>query len=190
MSTEFEHNRQKMNLKELNGMDTLNEQVKEIEIVLGEFFNTTSQEEVISILEESQRESEILDRIVGESRSFPLAAIEKLLPFIELMAEKVLGNPSEKAISSLLNHACDDLASYSRKLVYEGMPIPSDHINEITEDDIAILETDELRKKWNDCFSSTLIQIRDDIINKDNTKLCDHCNNLWGLSNIADIFFD
>lgn len=189
MNNEFEYNRQKTNIKELNGMDTMNEQVKEIEIVLDEFFKTTTQDKVISLLEGSQRESEILDRIVGESKTFPLAAIEKILPLVKKLSSAAVKDPSNKKILNLLNHACDDVATYSRSLLEDGTQVQSDGTNEISYEAAATLDSNSLLKEWDKCFNNTLEQIKSDMANKDNIKLGAHCQNLWNLSNLASIFF-
>lgn len=186
---EFEKNRQKMNIKELNGMDTLSEQTKELILVLDEFVNNTSPEEMGNIMEESDREDAIIKKVLGESKAFPLTAIEKLLPFIEILADRVLVDTSDKSARNLLSHACDDMATYSRNLIQKGTHIEKDGEFELGEEDADLLDKDTLIKKWEICFKGVIRQIHEDLTEKDNIKTCGHCYHLWSLSNISAIFF-
>ena len=186
---EFERNKQKMNIKELNGMDTLDEQAKEMMLVLDEFIRNTSPDDVRNLFAESDREEAIIKKVIGDSTTFPLATIEKLLPFIEMLYEKVLLNTSDKALINLLNHACDDMAAYSKKLVPGETNIPSDKTYELSEIDAISLDKESLIKKWDECVSGVLGNIKEDLKRKDNIMLCSHCYQIWGLSNISAIFF-
>ena len=186
---EFEKNRQKMNIKELNGLDTLNEQTKEMMLLLDEYMKSTSPEEIKSVIAENEKEAVLIEKIIGDGKAFPLLAIERLLPFIEIVADNVKENTSDKNRRNLLNHVCDVLAANSQALVGEGVEVPSDGTNDLSEGDAMLSDKETLISKWNEYFSNTLGQIKEDLKNKDSLKLCDHCYNLWGLSNISVIFF-
>ena len=186
---EFERNRQKMSLKELNGMNTLDEQAKELTLALEEFNNITTFDEAKSIIDKNNKESDVLDKMVGESKSLPLKAIEKLLPSVILMADNVLNDAKNKDMRSLLSHACDDMATYSRSLIPDNTKVPSDDTYDLSLTDVKRLDKNALIDKWRECFHGTVMQINADLKEKDNIMLCSHCNNLWNLSNIADIFF-
>ena len=53
---EYEKLKQKIHIKELNGMDTLDEQTKELILILDEFIKTTSPRDVKSLIEETEKE--------------------------------------------------------------------------------------------------------------------------------------
>ena len=186
---EYEKLKQKICIKELNGMDTLDEQTKELILILDEFIRTTSPGDVKSLIEETEKEEYIINKVVGESSAFPLAAIEKLLPFIEMLFARVLSDTSDKTNINLLNHACDDMATYSKKLVPAGADIPSDKTFEINEMDALSLDKEPLIRKWGKCFNGVTGQIKEDLKSKDNIMLCSHCYQLWSITNISSIFF-
>lgn len=186
---DFERNRQKMNIKELNGMDTTNEQANELMMALSEFLKTTPTEKIRSLIEESDREDAIIDMVLGESKALPLASIEKLLPFIEVLHARVIKSPKDKDTRNLLNHACDTLATYSHRLVPEGTHIASDNTYTLSDDEIETMTKETLLEKWNLCFMGVIGQVKEDLKSKDNISLCGHCYHLWDLSNISAIFF-
>ena len=185
----YEKLKQKIRIKELNGMDTLDEQTKELILILDEFIKTTSPRDVKSLIEETEKEEYIINKVVGDSTTFPLAAIEKLLPFTEMLFARVLSDTSDKTNINLLNHACDDMATYSMKLVPDNTKIPSDKAFELSEMDAIALDKETLIKTWAECVNGVLGQIRNDLKNKDNIMLCSHCYHLWSHSNISTIFF-
>ena len=186
---EYERNKQKMNIKELNGMNTLDEQTKELMLVLDEFISNTSPDTINNLIEESDREDIIIKKVIGDSYTLPLVAIEKLLPFIETLFSKAHSDTSDKTIISLLNHACDDMATCSKKLVPDGAKIPSDKTFELSEVDALSLDKEALVRKWDECFKGILEQIKEAIKQKDNIMICSHCYHLWSISNISAIFF-
>ncbi len=186
---EFEQNRQKMNIKELNGMDTLSEQTKEVMLSLDEFMKSSTPEEVNAIMDDFEKESAIIDKVIGDGKAFPLLAIERLLPLAENISDKVKADTSNKELRNLLNHVCDVMAANSQSLIKEGEEVPSDGSNDLSETDAILSEKEVLIAKWDEYFHNTLGQVKEDLESKDSLKLCDHCYNLWGLSNISAIFF-
>ena len=189
-SKEFEKIEQKIKLKELNNMNTLNEYVDAAELVADEMNIVFTVDDIKAIREKMAEERERLMNDIGELPPFPLAAIEKMAHIYEKISKAVCENPSDNDLS-YLGHLGEVISSTSHKLVKDGVSVPSDEEVSFyyTPEAISKMDDSEFKSLWLSYVEKTIKRLNMAISARDNIKICDYCYNLDNLAATACIFF-
>ena len=184
---EYEKNRQKIKLKELNGLDTTQEDAKEVMLSFNELTNNVPLSELSKLADISRNNKEQLKNAIPGLSKLPLVAITQLLPYIKRLHDDVTKDTNMDTKSKFVD-ACNELAKLSNSLVGDDEELPYDESVNIGPEDLKGLPKEEIREKLDKLFKETMIKLITSVKEKDNGKICDYASALWNISNMTYIF--